>query len=95
MVNDTAPPGRVVYRDHRSEMNDERPCNKCRKYSIQINDAQALGVGEHPGEKGGTWREFLKMNDGFAAEAAGWRAFQGGRAPTAKAPEAAKCGVRE
>lgn len=43
------------------EMNDERPCNKCRKYSIQINDAQALGVGSILVRRG-TWREFLKMN---------------------------------
>lgn len=44
-------------------MNDKRPCNRCSKYSIQINDAQALGVGSTPVRRG-TWREFLKMNVG-------------------------------
>ena len=43
------------------EMNDKRPYNRCAKYSIKMNDAQALGVGSIPVRRG-TWRDFLKMN---------------------------------
>lgn len=87
----TAPPGRTQgTTDPRNRQREARVTN-AGKYSIQINDAQALGVGSILVK--GHMEGIFEDERGFAAEA-GWAGISRRESPNSKGSEAAKCGVR-